>query len=54
MSLERLSSLALLSLENEQAKNLDFRKAFEQFANAKTRQKNFKFLSPASKLRWPT
>ena len=43
MSKERLSGLALLSMENEQAKNLDFRKVIQQFANAKARRKNFKF-----------
>ena len=43
MSKERLSGLALLSMENEQAKNLDFRKVIQQFASAKARRKNFKF-----------
>ena len=43
MSQERLGSLALLSIENEQAKNLDFRKVIQQFASAKVRRKNFKF-----------
>ena len=43
MSPERLSSLALLSIENEQAKNLDFRKVIQQFASAKARRQNFKF-----------
>ena len=33
----------LLSIENERSNNLDFRKVIEQFANAKARQKNFKF-----------
>ena len=45
MSQERLSGLALLSLENEQAENLDFRKVIQQFASAKARRKNFKFLN---------
>ena len=40
---ERLSGLALLSTENERAKNLDFRKVIHQFASAKTRPKNLKF-----------
>ena len=40
---ERLNGLALLSIENEQAKNLDFRKVIQQFASAKARRKNFKF-----------
>ena len=40
---ERLSGLTLLSIENEQAKNLDFRKVIQQFASAKARRKNFKF-----------
>ena len=40
---ERLRSLVLLSIENEQAKNLDFRKVTQQFAIAKARRKNFKF-----------
>ena len=43
MSQERLSGLALLSIENEQAKNLDFRKVIQHFADAKVRRKNFKF-----------
>ena len=43
MSQERLSGLALLSIENERAKNLDFRKVIQQFASAKARRKNFKF-----------
>ena len=43
MSQERLSGLALLSIEKERAKNLDFRKVFQQFARAKARRKNFKF-----------
>ena len=43
MSQERLSSLVLLSIENEQAKNLDFRKVIQQFAIAKAKRKNFKF-----------
>ena len=40
---KRHSGLALLSIENEQAKYLDFRKVIQQFASAKARQKNFKF-----------
>ena len=43
MSQERLNGLAVLSIENEQAKNLDFRKVIQQFASAKVRRKNFKF-----------
>ena len=43
MSKESLSGLVLLSIENERAKNLDFRKVIQQFASAKARQKNFKF-----------
>ena len=43
MSQERLSGLALLSIENELAKNLNFRKDILQFASAKVRRKNFKF-----------
>ena len=43
MSQERLSDLALLSIENERAKNLDFRKVIQQFARARGRPKNFKF-----------
>ena len=43
MSQERLSDLALLSIENEPAKNLDFKKVIQQFASAKARRKNFKF-----------
>ena len=43
MSQERLSDLALLSIENERAKNLNFRKVIQQFASAKARRKNFKF-----------
>ena len=45
MSQERLKSLALLSIENERAKNLDFRKVIQQFASSKARRKNFKFPS---------
>ena len=51
MSQERLSGLALLSIENEQAKNLDFKKVIQQFASAKARRKNSSFQPPASKLR---
>ena len=43
MSQERLSCLALLSIENERAENLDFRKVIQQFTSAKARRKNFKF-----------
>ena len=43
MSQERLSGLALLWIENERAKNLDFRKLILQFASAKAKPKNFKF-----------
>ena len=43
MSHERLSGLALLSIENKRAKNLDFRKVIQQFASEKERRKNFKF-----------
>ena len=43
MSQERLSGLALLSIENERAKNLDFRKLIQQFVSAKAKRKNFKF-----------
>ena len=45
MSQERLSDLALLTIENERAKNLDFRKVIQQFASARARRKNFKFLT---------
>ena len=43
MSQERLSSLTLLSIENERTINLDFGKIVQQFASAKARRKNFKF-----------
>ena len=43
MSEERASDLTLLSIENERAKNLDFKKVIQQFASAKARRKNFKF-----------
>ena len=43
MSQERLSGLALLWIENGQAKNFDFRKFIQQFNSAKARRKNFKF-----------
>ena len=43
MSQERLSGLALLSIENKRGKNLDFRKVIHQFVSAKARRKNFKF-----------
>ena len=42
-SQERLGGLALLSIENELAKNLDFKKVIQQFASAKARMKNFRF-----------
>ena len=54
ISQERLSGLAPLSIENERAKNLDFRKVIEQFASAKTNGKISSFQPPASKLQWPT
>ena len=43
MSQDRRSGLALLSVENKRAKNFDFRKVIQQFANAKAKRKNFKF-----------
>ena len=43
VSQERLSDLALLSIENERAKTFDFRKVIQQFVRAKARRKNFKF-----------
>ena len=43
MSQKRLSGLALLSIENNRAKNLGFRKVTQKFVSAKARQKNFKF-----------
>ena len=43
MSQERFSGLALLSIENERAKNLDFTKVIQQFDGPKSR--------PANKLR---
>ena len=43
MSQERLGGLALLSIENKQAKNLEFKKVIQQFTSAKARRKNFKF-----------
>ena len=43
ISQDKLRGLALLSIENERAKNLDFRKVIQQFASAKARRKNFKF-----------
>ena len=42
MSQERLSGLALLSIENERVKNLDFRKVIQQFASVKARRKYLK------------
>ena len=38
---ERLSGLGLLSIENERAQNLDFRKVIQQFASAKATPKIF-------------
>ena len=35
MSQERLNGLTLLSIENERAQNLDFRKVKQQFASEK-------------------
>ena len=49
MSQKRLNALSLLSIENELAKNLDFRKVIRQFASAKTRRKISSFQPPASK-----
>ena len=43
MSQERLNGLALLSIENERAKNLNFKNVIQQFASGKERRKNFKF-----------
>ena len=43
MSQKRLSGLALLSIENEQVKSLDFRKVIQQFTSANAGRKNFKF-----------
>ena len=40
---ERLRGLALLSIEYERAKNLDFKKVIQQFAGSKARRKNFNF-----------
>ena len=37
MSQERSNALALLLIENEQAKNFDFRKVIQQFASTKAR-----------------
>ena len=39
MALEKLSSLALLSIKNERAQNLDFRKVIRQLTKAKARPK---------------
>ena len=41
MSQKTLSSLALLSLENERAQNLIFREVIQQFASAKATPKIF-------------
>ena len=41
MSQERLSGLALLSVENKRAQNLDCRKVEQQFASAKATPKIF-------------
>ena len=41
MSQETLSGLALLSIENERAQNLDFRKVILQLASAKATPQNF-------------
>ena len=46
MSQKRFSGLALLSIENERAKNFNFRKVMQQFASAKARRKIFKFTRP--------
>ena len=43
ISQDRLSGLALLSIENKRAKNSDFRKFIQQFASAKAGRKKFKF-----------
>ena len=39
MSPEKLSGLILLSIENERAQNLDFKKVIQQLASAKARSK---------------
>ena len=49
MSHEKLSGLAVLSIEKERARNLDFSTVIQQFACAKAKRKNFKF--PTNKLR---
>ena len=41
MSQEKLRDLALLSIENERAKNLDFRKVIQQFVSEKKDGKKF-------------
>ena len=41
MSDERLASLAILSIENEVAKEMDFSQIVEEFANAKSRKVRF-------------
>ena len=52
MPQERLSSLALLLIENERAKNLDFRKVIQQLESPVQKQdkKISSFQPPASKL----
>jgi len=41
MSQERLSALAVLSIENETAHKIDFTKTIDEFASQKSRKKNF-------------
>ena len=57
MSQERLSGLALLSIENERAKNFGFRKVIQQFASAKEDKKfqvsNHPQVNYASLFNWP-
>ena len=52
MPQERLSGLARLSIENERAKNLDFRKVIQQLESPVQKQdkKISNFQPPASKL----
>ena len=39
MALERLSSLSLLSIENQRARRIDFNKVIDKFASMKSREK---------------
>jgi len=50
MSNERLSGLALLSIERELADNIDFDSTINRFASLKSRRKKFKLIATTAAL----